>query len=141
MQIHHIKSNNKKSRKRVGRGGKKGTYSGKGMKGQKSRSGYSRRATFEGGRSSLVAQAKKVRGFKSKKAPVQIINLRDIEKKYSAGEVVSMETLKEKGLIKKTYLLVKVLSEGELTKKITLKGVAFSKLTKEKVEQAGGEVK
>lgn len=134
MQVHELKSNKRPAKKRVGRGGKKGTYSGKGMKGQKARSGFSRRPTFEGGRSSLVAQAKKNRGFNSNRKVNQVVNLVDLEKKFEAGEEVNPQTLKEKGLIKKVDQPVKILGEGKLTKKITLKDVLYSKKAGEGVK-------
>ncbi len=127
MQAHNLTSNSRKSKRRVARGGQKGTYSGRGMKGQCSRSGFSQRPTFEGGRSSLVSQAKKVRGFKSKRAANQVVAVELIEKKYADGEVVSPETLKAKGLISKTYLPVKILGGGKLTKKVKFEDVATSK--------------
>ncbi len=141
MQIHSLKSRKLKSKKRVGRGGKRGTYSGKGMKGQKSRSGYSKRATFEGGRTTLVAQTKKARGFTSKKDQVQVVNLEEIQKKYKSGEEVSPKTLGEKNIVKKSHLPIKILSVGKLAKKVILKDVAYSKEAKKKVEKAGGEVR
>jgi large subunit ribosomal protein L15 len=141
MQIHQI-SNNKKSRKRIGRGGKKGTYSGRGMKGQGSRSGYSQRSTFEGGRTTLVALTKKLKGSKQlAKNNKRIINLQRIDEKFAVGEVVSLESLREKGLIKKNDKEVKILSDGELTKKINFSNIAISKAAKEKIKKAGGEIK
>ncbi len=119
----------------MGRGGQKGTYAGRGMKGQKSRSGYSRRPTFEGGRSSLIARTKKVRGFKSNKTPVQVVNFSDLEERYSAGEVVSPETLKEKGLIRKTTQPVKILGKGDLKKKLEFKDVAVSNAAQKRMEK------
>jgi len=141
MQIHQI-SNNKKPKKRIGRGGKKGTYSGRGMKGQGSRSGYSRRATFEGGRTTLAASTKKLRGFKQPtKNNKNIVNLQKIDKKFTAGETVNLESLRVRGLIGKNDKEVKVLSDGELTKKINFSNIVVSKAAKEKIKKAGGEIK
>jgi large subunit ribosomal protein L15 len=141
MQIHQI-SNNRKPKKRIGRGGKKGTYSGRGMKGQGSRSGYSRRATFEGGRTTLAASTKKLRGFKQPiKNNKNIVNLHKIDKKFTAGETVNLESLRVKGLIGKNDKEVKVLSDGELTKKINFSNITVSKAAKEKIKKAGGEIK
>ncbi len=141
MQIHELKKNKTKNKKRVGRGGKKGTYSGAGMKGQRSRSGYSRRATFEGGRSTLVAQTKKKRGFKSRASKLQVVSLDKLSKKFNNGDEVSLETLKEKKIIKKLDQPVKILNVGEIDKKLIFKDVAFSKTAKEKIEKAGGSTK
>lgn len=130
-----------KSSKRVGRGGKKGTYSGSGMKGQKSRSGYSRRATFEGGRTALAAKTKKVRGFKSTKADFQVVSLSAIDKKFKSGEEVSLQTLKERKLISKDYVPTKILFSDGFSKKITVSGLSCSKTSQTAIEKAGGEIK
>lgn len=140
MQIHELKKPTRKSRKRIGRGGKKGTYSGRGMKGQKSRAGYSKRATFEGGKSTLVARTKKIRGFKSIKTNFQIVNLDTIEKKFNNGDEVSPQSLKELGIVKKSYQPIKILSVGQIKKKLIFKNVVFSKVAKIKIEKAGGKV-
>lgn len=140
MQIHELKKPARKSRKRIGRGGKKGTYSGGGMKGQKSRAGYSQRATFEGSRSTLVTRTKKTRGFKSMKTSFQIVNLDTIERKFNNGDEVSPQSLKELGIVKKAYQPIKILSVGKLKKKLVFKDVAFSEVAKKKIEKAGGKI-
>ncbi|MEA2007191.1 MAG: 50S ribosomal protein L15 [Patescibacteria group bacterium] len=140
MQIHELKKTTKKQRKRVGRGGKKGTYSGAGMKGQKSRAGYSKRATFEGGKSTIVARTKKVRGFKSLKVGFQVVNLDLIEKKFNNGDEVNPETLKKVGAVKKVYQPIKILSVGKISKKLTFKDLTFSEVAKKKIEKAGGSI-
>ena len=118
MQIHSLKTRKLKNKKRVGRGGKSGTYSGKGMKGQKSRSGYSRRATWEGGRTTLIASTKKNKGFKSRNNKNQILNLAILDKNFKDGDKITPESLKKAGLIKKLSVPVKILGNGEITKKI-----------------------
>lgn len=140
MQIHDLKIGKKKKRKRVGRGGKKGTYSGKGMKGQKSRAGFSQRATFEGGMSSLVSRTKKVRGkgFKSKPAN-QVVSLEALDKNFKDGDVVDAAALKKKNLIKNEKIPAKILSGGKLNKKINLKGLKISKSAAKIIEKAGGK--
>ncbi len=140
MQIHELKVKTSKDRKRVGRGGKKGTYSGAGMKGQKSRSGYSQRSTFGGGGARFVMSSKKNRGFKSKKPANEPVNLDRIEAKFETGQEVTPETLKTAGIISKIDFPIKILSEGELTKKLTFKEVLVSAVAKEKIEKAGGKV-
>jgi large subunit ribosomal protein L15 len=139
MQINDLKATKKASKKRA-RGGKKGTYCGAGMKGQKSRSGHSQAATFSGGSSSIVRQTKKLKGFKSLQAEVQVVNLKEIDRAFTAGAEVNPESLKKAGLISKLALPVKVLSTGEVSKKLSLKDVSFSAMTKEKIEKAGGSV-
>ncbi|HHX58653.1 MAG TPA: 50S ribosomal protein L15 [Candidatus Moranbacteria bacterium] len=135
MQAHNLKSDSRKNAKRIARGGRRGTFSGRGLKGQKSRSGHSQRPTFEGGRSSLISRTKKVRGFKAIKTPLQLVNLISIERKYQDGETVSPETLKQKGLIKKLHQQVKILGNGELSKKVKFKDVAMSGAVKDKIEK------
>ena len=100
MQIHDLKSKTpRKTRKTVGRGGKKGTYSGRGCKGQKSRSGASIDPLFEGGRSTLIDHMKKKRGFKSNKIPKIAIKFSVLTKKFKTGDKISLEILVEKKLI------------------------------------------
>jgi large subunit ribosomal protein L15 len=138
----------RKERKRVGRGmgSGKGRYSGRGIKGQKSRSGsHAMRAGFEGGQMPLVMRTAKLRGNTSKDAmPVgpfrtytQPVNLRDLER-FDAGEEVTPESLKAKGLIRSIRKDVKLLGVGDLTKKLTITVHAASATAREKVEAAGG---
>src|SRR5919198_2260144 len=120
----------RKDRKRVGRGlgSGKGRYSGRGIKGQKSRAGsHAMRAGFEGGQMPLYMRTAKLRGNTSADAmPLgpfrtysQPVNLRDLDR-FEAGEEVTPETLKEKGLIRTTRKDVKLLGVGELSKKLTI---------------------
>ena len=138
----------RKERKRVGRGmgSGKGRYSGRGIKGQKSRSGsHAMRAGFEGGQMPLYMRTAKLRGNTSKDAmPVgpfrtftQPVNLRDLER-FEVGEEVTPETLKAKGLIRSVRKDVKLLGVGELSKKLTITVHAASATAREKVEAAGG---
>lgn len=143
MQIHQLTVKKKAVRKTVGRGGKRGTYSGRGNKGQKARSGASVDPLFEGGRSSLVERLKKVRGFKSTQPKKTIIKLEALEKKFKDGEIVSMETLLAAKLVSKKDAKngAKILGTGELTKKITLaKEIAFSTSAKDAIIKAGGTI-
>ena len=129
MQIHQLTVTKKKSRKRIGRGGKRGTTAGRGSNGQKSRSGASVDPLFEGGRSTFLERLKKVRGFKSIHQKKCVIKLSAIESVYADGETVSLATLIEKKLAPKTALSrgVKIVAVGGLTKKLTLgKDVAAS---------------
>jgi large subunit ribosomal protein L15 len=138
----------RKERKRVGRGlgSGKGRYSGRGIKGQKSRSGsHAMRAGFEGGQMPLYMRTAKLRGNTSKDAmPVgpfrtytQPVNLRDLDR-FDVGEEVTPETLKAKGLIRSVRKDVKLLGVGELSKKLTITVHAASATAREKVEAAGG---
>jgi large subunit ribosomal protein L15 len=138
----------REERKRVGRGlgSGKGRYSGRGIKGQKSRAGsHAMRAGFEGGQMPLSMRIPKLRGNTSKDAmPVgpfrtytQPVNLRDLDR-FDAGEEVTPESLKAKGLIRSVKKDVKLLGVGELSKKLTISVHAASSNAREKVEAAGG---
>ncbi len=138
----------RKDRKRVGRGmgSGKGRYSGRGIKGQKSRAGsHAMRAGFEGGQMPLHMRTAKLRGNTSADAmPVgpfrtytQPVNLRDLDR-FETGEEVTPESLKAKGLIRTIRKDVKLLGVGELSKKLTITVHAASGTAREKVEAAGG---
>ena len=141
----------RKNRKRVGRGlgSGKGRYSGRGIKGQKSRSGsHYMPAGFEGGQMPIDMRMGKLRGNTSADAmPIgpfrtysQPVNVRDLEQRFEAGADVTLETLKAAGLISKLSVDVKVLGDGELTKKLSVTAHTFSKTAVEKIEAAGGSV-
>ena len=128
------------SKKRVGRGpgSGNGKTAGRGHKGQKSRSGYSRRYGFEGGQMPLVRRIPK-RGFTNIfKVRYQIVNVRDLESRFDDGASVGVEELVASGLVKKNGGPVKILSEGELGKKLTVRAHRFSRKAQEKIEAAGG---
>jgi len=130
----------KKARKRVGRGpgSGNGKTAGRGHKGQKSRSGYSRRAGFEGGQMPLVRRIPK-RGFTNiYRIDVEIVNLRDLERVFASGDTVSAATMVEKGLLSNASKVVKVLGDGALTKKLTVQANRFSKSAQASIEAAGG---
>lgn len=144
MQIHELKTKKRKAKKTIGRGGKRGTYSGKGNKGQKARSGGSMDPLFEGGRSSLVERMKKVRGFKSLYAKKAIVKLENLENKFKDGETVNRENLIAQGLVDKNYQAneIKILSNGKLSKKLIVeKNILLSKSAKDAIIKAGGEIK
>ena len=131
-----------KKRKRLGRGAGSGhgKTCGRGHKGQRSRAGYSVHPTFEGGQMPLVRRVPK-RGFNNRWAEtVAIINLSDLERRFEAGEEANPETLRRKHLAKGRYDVLKVLGDGELTKKLKVAAHRFSRQAEEKIRQAGGEV-
>ena len=141
----------RKARKRIGRGlgSGKGRYAGRGIKGQKARSGsHKMPAGFEGGQTPLDMRLGKLRGNTSKDAmPIgpfrtftQPVNVRDLELRFEDGAEVTPETLKASGLVRKLSIDVKVLGEGELTKKLAVSAHGFSKSAVEKIEAAGGSV-
>lgn len=138
--IHRGIKKNKK-RKRVGRGpgSGHGKTSTRGHKGQGSRAGYSSLVVFEGGQMPLVRRIPK-RGFNNRWAEsVAIINLGLLEKHFQSGEEVSPKSLKEKGIVKGHYDLLKVLGNGELTKNLKVLAHRFSRSASEKIEKAGGQ--
>ncbi len=130
----------RKNRKRVGRGGGSGsgTYSGRGIKGQKSRSGGRIRPGFEGGRMPLIRQMPKMRGFRSIHPKTQVVTLGEIEKKFQIHETVSPKSLYNKGIIQNPRILVKVLSNGKIKKKFNFENVQFSASAKRAIEAVGG---
>lgn len=139
MQLHQLKPIHKHKReKRVGRGGKRGTYSGRGIKGQKARAGHKIRPEIR----DFIKKIPKKRGYRFKpiKPKPAVINLRDLEKNFKEGETVSPETLFKKGLIAKIkgrVPEVKILGSGELKKKLEIKGCKLSKSV-EKIIQCSG---
>jgi large subunit ribosomal protein L15 len=139
----------RKERKRVGRGlgSGKGRYSGRGIKGQKSRSGsHKMRPGFEGGQNPIYMRLGKQRGPYSKDAmpmgphrtQTQPVNVASLEERFDAGADVTLEALVEKGLIRNTRIDVKLLGQGDLTKKLSITLHAASATAREKVEAAGG---
>ena len=141
----------RRARKRVGRGlgSGKGRYSGRGIKGQKSRAGsHKLRAGFEGGQMPIYMRLGKQRGSTSKDAmPIgpfrtvtQGVNVRDLERVFDAGAEVTPEALKAKRLIRSLRIDVKILGQGDLTKKLAVSAHGFSKSAREKIEGAGGSI-
>jgi len=143
MQLHEIKTKQNKKKKRIGRGGKRGTYSGRGMKGQRSRAG----ARFEPIIRGFIKKYHKLRGYRSKtgyRARMATVNIQDLEKNFEKTEKVSPEILLKKKLIRKIkgrVPKVKILAKGDLTKALELENCHISKQAKEKIEKAGGSVK
>ncbi len=144
MKLHELKPNEKafKERKRVGRGNASGTgkTSGKGHKGQNARTGGGVRPGFEGGQTPLFRRLPK-RGFSNAMFKVEyaVINLGDLNK-FEDGAVVTPELLKAMGIMKKQLSGVKVLGNGNIEKKLTVKAHKFSKSAVEKIEAIGGKV-
>ena len=136
------KSKEFKNVKRVGRGPGSGLgkTSGRGENGQKSRSGASINAWFQGGQSPLYRRLPK-RGFNNAQFETKyaVINLSDLDKFFKDGETVTPEILKERGIIKKQLSGVKVLATGKLTKKLTVKAQRFSSAAVTKIEESGGK--
>lgn len=129
-------------RKRIGRGvgSKTGKTAGRGHNGHKSRSGYSRHPIFNGGDLPMVRRIPK-RGFHNRWAVTVFgVNLGDIDAVYAAGEEVNAATLREKGLVKVRCDEIKILGDGELTKKLKFVVTRVSESAKAKIEAAGGSI-
>lgn len=154
MDLSNLKPNTpRRSRKRVGRGGKRGTYSGKGQKGQKSRAGAGVKPGFRGGDNRIWQLFPKQRGASKKpggsgkyakhrfyqlrqKKPA-VVNLKEFNK-FSDGDTINPKILVERGILKQIDKNVKVLGDGEVSKKLIFEGFSFSKLAREKINKAGG---
>ena len=142
MKLHELSAaeGSKKSVKRIGRGpaSGQGKTAGKGHKGQKARAGRGMRPGFEGGQMPLYRRLPK-RGFKCRNSKEIIgINLSTLEK-FDNDTVVSVDTLIEAGIVKNPRDGVKILGNGEFTKKLTVQANAFSASAKEKIEALGGK--
>jgi len=143
MKLHELKAvpGSKKAPKRKGRGtaSGQGKTAGRGMNGQNSRSGGGTRLGFEGGQMPLYRRIPK-RGFTNIwREELEIVNVGELNM-FEDGMEITAEVLKEKGLIKKTNKDLKVLGDGKLEKKLTVKANKFSKSATEAIEQAGGTV-
>ena len=145
VELHKLKPpvGSKSNRKRRGRGdgSNKGSYSGRGLKGQKARSGGSLPLFFEGGQLPLVKKLPFMRGFHNlfRKSYVPI-NLDKLELLFESGDKVNPEILYEKNVISKNNSLVKILGEGDLTKALVVSAHGFSESAKKKIEKVGGSI-
>lgn len=143
MQLSQLKSGHYRlSKKRVGRGGKTGTYAGRGLKGQKARAG----AKFEPLIRPLIKRYHKLKGigFSSKPSKITAVSLDVLAKKFKEGEIVSPQSLKEKGIISSrlgSKQKVKILASGSLKKKLIFENCLFSKTAKAQIEKVGGKIK
>lgn len=144
LKLHELKpyKGSTKRRKTVGRGvgSGHGTFSGRGAKGQKARSGSSIPIGFEGGRMPLHRQIPKRRGFTSRNQKPAVFNLNDLDSRFKSGETVNPKILFNKGLIDFSTQEVKILGAGELKKSLNLEKIKVSSSAKEKIEKAGGKI-
>jgi large subunit ribosomal protein L15 len=144
----HPAPGSRRPRKRIGRGEGSGTgkTSGRGQKGYGSRSGAKDRARFEGGQNPIHMRMRKLRGPNMKKSMpfepfrthTQPVNLLDLEARFAAGEAVTLDRLKARGLATRKGVPVKVLAKGELTKGLTVHAHGFSAAARKQIEAAGG---
>lgn len=145
MQIHDLfpAPGSRKERKRVGRGNGSGhgSTAGRGDKGQNSRPGGTKGAGFEGGQTPLAMRLPKLPGFKNRnRVEYAVVNVSRLDEIFADGDVVDADALTSKGVIKSSASPVKVLGDGELTKKLTVKVDKVSGPAKSKIEAAGGTV-
>ncbi len=143
MKLHELSpaAGSTKERKRIGRGpaSGQGKTAGKGHKGQKARAGRGMRPGFEGGQMPLQRRLPK-RGFNNIfRTEMAIVNVAALEAAYAAGDTVTVDSLIEKGLVKKAPYGVKVLGYGDITKALTVQANAISESAKQKIEAAGGK--
>ncbi len=143
MKLHELSQEpgSKKTRKRIGRGmaSGQGKTAGKGHKGQKARAGRGMRPGFEGGQMPLQRRVPK-RGFVNIFGKeIAIVNIAALENTFEDGAVVDVAALIKTGLIKKSLDGVKILGNGDITKKLTIQVNAFSDTAKQKIEAAGGK--
>jgi len=147
--LHNLKPKpgSRRPRKRLGRGEGSGLgkTSGRGHKGAGSRAGAKQKAGYEGGQNPIHMRMRKLRGphmkksmpFENFRTKTQPINLSELEERFESGAEVTLATLKEKGLAKRSHP-VKILARGEIKKKLDVHAHAFSAAAREKIEAAGG---
>lgn len=142
MQLHHLTGTAHKRPKRVGRGvgSHRGTYSGRGVKGQKARAGARIRPGFEGGQTPLYARLPKKRGFRSIHPKAAVVNVGALARAFPQGGTVDRRALQTAGLIPAGAPRVKILGEGEIGVALTVKGLPMSLSAQEKITRAGGRV-
>ncbi|MBI2644102.1 MAG: uL15 family ribosomal protein [Candidatus Wildermuthbacteria bacterium] len=142
MQFHEIHPiHQQKKRKRIGRGGKKGTYSGRGLKGQNARTGTEFKPVIR----ELIKRYPKIRGSRSHKQGEKktVINLDALQKHFDAGTTVTPQLLIEKSVVRvsgKGTPAIKILGKGGIKKALSIKGCSVSASAKEKIEKAGGTI-
>jgi large subunit ribosomal protein L15 len=145
MRLHDIKPNpgSKHRRKRLGRGESSGTgkTAGRGHKGQKSRSGGGVRLSFEGGQMPIYRRLPK-RGFNNAafKTQYAVVNVGLLEERFDAGATIDEEALRKAGIVKGRYDGVKILGDGDVSKKFTISVAKVSASAREKLEKAGGSI-
>ncbi len=132
----------RRARKRIARGNAAGggTYAGRGLKGQKSRSGFGLIPGFEGGQLRLIKGLPMTRGFNNKfKTYYSLIKLQDLDQ-FAAGERITPDSLQARGLLRNQRSPIKILGNGEVSKSLTVAAHKFTQSAREKIEAAGGTV-
>jgi len=142
LALHNIKpsAGSKKTKKRIGRGlGSTGSYSGRGVKGQRARSGGRNGLQLQGLRS-LMLKLPKVRGFKSLEDKPTVVNIGVLAKNFADGATVTPKLIVEKGLVRTSENGIKVLGNGEIKHRLVIKGCVVSQPALDKITKAGGEI-
>ncbi len=142
LSLHTLrpKKGSRSDKKRIGRGlGSKGSYSGRGVKGQRARSG-GRDGLKKLGIRSLMLSTPKNRGFKVTLPRPHVVNVGDLNKEFTSGSKINPKILLLKSLVSDISAGVKILGTGSLKKKLTIEGCAFSESAKQKIEKAGGTI-
>ena len=143
MQLHQLRPKNKiKRHKRIGRGGKKGSYSGRGQKGQKARAGRKMKPVFR----ELIKKYPKLRGYRFNPFRIkpQVVNVEVLQQKFQEGDKIDPQALLQQDIVRKIKgkaPVVKVLGNGKILKKLIIENCQVSKSAREKIEKAGGVVK
>ncbi|MBU1670388.1 MAG: 50S ribosomal protein L15 [Actinobacteria bacterium] len=142
MRLHNLKPapGSRRERKRIGRGHSAGggKTAGRGQKGQNARSGSHSKIGFEGGQMPLTRRVPKLGGFTPRtRREYALVNVRDLAR-FKAGDTVDPAVLAREGLIRKERYQVKILGDGELSLKLTVKAHAFTESARRKIEEAGG---
>lgn len=139
MQIHELTLSKKRKRgQRVGRGGKRGIYSGRGNKGQRARTNHRLKLKRIG--SGLSRHIPKLGGFVSLRPRATAVDVKRLEEKFSTGELIDLVSLKSKGIIKSINNPVKIVGNSDITKKFTIKNCLVTASAKKSIEKAGGKV-
>ena len=144
MQLHNLPALNERTKKRIGRGGKRGSYSGRGIKGQKSRSGRVLRPALR----DLIIRIPKRRGFRNKplSAPAYVVNLAELSHKLSTISKTGPITIDKKFLQSMDLVpnrfqgKVKILGDGIISRPLVLQDIGVSDVAKQKIEAAGGRI-
>lgn len=144
LGLHNLsKRTSKKPKKRVGRGNAsgKGTYSGRGIKGQRARSGGSKGLKKRSIMKQLIKKIPKLGGFKSLKQKSATITLLQLQNAFSPNEAVNLLTLKEKGLVSSKIRRAKIVATGSVNKKLIIENIPLSKQAEDAIKSAGGEIR
>jgi len=135
----HPASGSRHPRRRVGRGGKRGTTSGRGTKGQRARSGGKKGLAYLGMRHIILQTPQRKGHANMPREKFTVVNLEELERHFVSGDTVTPHALLKKGILREITKGVKILGQGSITKVLTVRACAFSASAKEAIEKAGGK--